>query len=84
MSITFALKGGKARTFHGSHSRTPLSISGTWQFSGPQPVDDDGGVPQWVADLFDRMPDLKRIALGTETGGVVWSRRSEDATKDAA
>jgi hypothetical protein len=74
MSIVFAMKGSKARTFHGAHSANPLSIQGTWHAQGPQPVDDAGGVPGWAADLFDAMPDVMQIALSTKRGGVLWTR----------
>lgn len=74
MSVLFAMKGNKARTFHGAHSSKPLEICGTWHMQGPQPVADAGGVPGWAADLFDSLPDLTQIALSTKMGGVVWTR----------
>ena len=74
MSTIFAMKGGPGRTFHGAYSRTAMEIKGHWHMQGPQPVSDDGGVPQWAADLFDAMPDLMQIALATKRGGVVWTR----------
>ena len=74
MSTLFAMKGSKASTFHGAHSSKPLEIRGTWHMQGPQPISNSGGVPLWVADLFDARPDLMQVALSTEQGGVVWSR----------
>jgi hypothetical protein len=74
MSILFAMRGNKERTFYGAHSSKPLEIKGHWHMQGPQPVADAGGVPGWAADLFDSRPDLMQIALSTKQGGVLWTR----------
>lgn len=76
MGILFQGKGGKDRVFHGAHTWGPLEIRGHIHSQGMQPVHDAGGVPGWVADLFDARPDLQQIALSTKTGGVVWTRPS--------
>ena len=73
----FAMKGHAGPLFHGSHSARPLEIRGSFYCSGPQPVE-DGGCPQWVADIFDRLPGLERIALDGDGRGVVWSRLLPD------
>jgi hypothetical protein len=80
MSYTFLMRGPKsdAQVFHGAHSRSPLEIRGQFSMTGPQPVG-DGGVPKWVADLFESMPDLKQVALSTDKRGVVWSRLSDES-----
>ena len=76
----FAMKGHAGPLFHGSHSARPLEIRGSFYCSGPQPVE-DGGCPQWVADIFDRLPGLERIALDGDGRGVVWSRLLPDNAK---
>ena len=73
----FAMKGHAGPLFHGSHSTKPLEIRGSFHCSGPQPVEDDG-CPQWVADIFDRLPGLERIALDGNGRGAVWSRMLPD------
>ena len=77
MMAIFAMKGHAGPLFHGSHSARPLEIRGSFYCSGPQPVE-DGGCPQWVADIFDRLPGLERIALDGDGRGVVWSRLLPD------
>lgn len=75
--MKFAMKGSKSVIFYGSHSSRPLEIRGHFYCSGPQPVSDAGGVPTWVAELFNATPELKTIALSTTSGGSVWSRPDE-------
>ena len=75
---SFAMKGCKKRLIHGAHSVGALEISGHFQFQGPQPVDDNDGVPQWVADILDKHPDINQIALCKKDSGVVYSRMVED------
>jgi hypothetical protein len=78
MSLSFAMKGSTKPTFHGAHSHTKLEIRGNFYASGPQPVGDDGGVPQWVADAFAYFPSLREIALNGDTHGVVYSRFADE------
>lgn len=73
----FAMKGHHGPLFHGSHSTKSLEIRGQFHCSGPQPVG-EGGCPQWVADIFDRLPKLDRIALDGDGRGVVWTRITHD------
>jgi NaMN:DMB phosphoribosyltransferase len=84
MAIVFALKGSDARQVHGSHAHGPLEIKGRFTSSGPQPIDNDGGCPEWVADLLDQFPDIQQVALSGDKWGVVWQRMrtNDEATKD--
>ena len=70
----FAMKGFKGKTIHGARSTGKLEIRGCFFFQGPQPVDDDGGAPVWVADLMDNNPELNQVALSYKDRGVVYSR----------
>lgn len=79
MSKTFAMKGGTGKRVHGAYSRSPLEIKGHFTMSGPQPIDDESGCPQWVADLFDQHPDIQRVALSGDEWGAVFSRIPEGA-----
>lgn len=80
---TFLMKGASGVRYHGSHSRTKLEIRGAIGMSGPQPVSDDGGVPELVHQLFQQFPKLQQVALGADTFGVVYQRmRDEDAPSD--
>ena len=84
MSTTFLLKGAAGTRYHGAYSRTTLEVRGTWGMSGPQPVSEDGGVPDLVHQLFEQFPKVQRIALGYEGGGAVFSRMADaddEATK---
>jgi hypothetical protein len=80
---TFLMKGASGVRYHGAYSRTTLEIRGTWRMSGPQPVGDDGGVPDLVHQVFEQFPKVQRIALSYEGGGVVFSRM-EPAEADAS
>ena len=73
----FALKGTKERRIYSSYSRKALEIKGGFHISGPQPINDEGGAPVWVAEKFDEHPDIDQIALSGEKGSVVWSRMKE-------
>lgn len=75
---TFVMKGAAGVRYHGSHSRTKLDIRGHVSMSGPQPVSDDGGVPELVHQLFQQFPHLKQVALGAETHGVVYQRMTDE------
>ncbi|MEJ7932535.1 hypothetical protein WG922_21375 [Ramlibacter sp. AN1015] len=78
----FLLKGSKAIRYHGAHSRVPLEIMGKFTLSGPQPVDNDGGVPEAIHAMFEARPGLHRIALSTKDGGgVVWTRIDDEASE---
>lgn len=72
--IVFSMRGAKGPQYHGSYVRTPMEIRGAVSMSGPQPVSNEGGVPELVHQLFQAYPGVKRIALGTDTGGVVYHR----------
>lgn len=74
MSTTFVMKGSTAKTVHGAYAHGPLVIKGHFTMSGPQPIDNTDGCPQWVADLLDQHPDLQRIALSGDKWGVVFTR----------
>ncbi len=73
----FYAKGYEGKVIHGSHSPWPLQINGSFQFSGPQPVNESGGAPVWVAEKFEECSDLDQIALSGGKGSVVWSRIKE-------
>lgn len=71
------------KVVHGSYSRTKMEIRGHWHLSGPQSVATEGGCPEWVNNLFENRPELKRVALDFgENGGVVYTRMDEHAPKD--
>jgi hypothetical protein len=72
----FGMRGFKGRTIPSAHSATPLEIKGAWTMQGPQVVGGEGGVPEWVFDLFQANPHLEQIALGYERGGVLYHRPS--------
>lgn len=80
MPFVFALKGSNTKTIHGAHARGPLEIRGHFTAQGPQPIGEEGGCPQWVADLLEKHPDIQKVALSGDNGGVVWSRIA-DKTK---
>lgn len=76
----------RQRVFHGAHSWGHVEIRGNWATSGPQPVGGDGGVPEEVAAIFDKHPNIRRIAFvfgdaRTETGSV-WSRMDHEVKED--
>lgn len=71
---TFNLKGARGISYHGSHSRTKMEIRGCFSMSGPQPVSDDGGVPELVHQLFQNFPKLQQVALCADDSGVVYQR----------
>ena len=70
----FALKGSKCRRVYGAHATGKLNIQGHFNTLGPQPVDDDGGVPVWIANYLDNNPDVDEIALSGGNHSVVYSR----------
>lgn len=72
--IVLAMEGSKGKKIHGAYSMRPLEIKGNFHCSGPQPIGCDGGVPEWVANVFDSFPHLNQIALSGENSGVVWTR----------
>jgi len=57
----FALKGTKERRIYSSYSRKALEIKGGFHISGPQPINDEGGAPVWVAEKFDELLILIRL-----------------------
>lgn len=61
-----------AQTLGAAYSRTALDIRGSFNIQGPQQVGPNG-VPQEVADLFERMPNAKHIAITSSEGGVVFT-----------
>ncbi len=73
--LRFVLRGYKGQTFYGAHSMAPLEIKGNWNSQGSQPVDDDGGVPTWVAAFFDANPNVDALAISGPNGGIVWGRQ---------
>jgi hypothetical protein len=77
--MIFALKGNTKKQIHGAHARGPLEIKGCFHAQGPQPVDNDGGAPQWVADLMDQYPDVNQVAISSDGHSTVWSRISSNA-----
>ena len=84
MALVFSMKGNTQRQVHGAHAHGPLEIKGHFTASGPQPVDNDGGCPQWVADLLDQHPDIQRVALSGDKWGVVWQRMPSNAGDNPA
>uniref|UniRef100_A0A6M3XVJ6 Uncharacterized protein n=1 Tax=viral metagenome TaxID=1070528 RepID=A0A6M3XVJ6_9ZZZZ len=64
------------RTIYSSCSCTPLEIKGTWVLQGPQPINDEGGAPTWIAKAFKKNSTIKQIAVCREKGGIVYSRIS--------
>lgn len=81
MTKKFTLKEFNGKRFHGSYSRTPLEIRGTFHLQGPQPIG-EGGVPEYIAEIFEKLPELENIALSYKTGGVIWTRMSEVDNED--
>lgn len=61
-----------AKTFGAAYSRTPLDLRGSFHIQGPQQVGPNG-VPQEVADLFERMPTAKHIAITSSESGVIFT-----------
>lgn len=78
MPLKFAMKGSKEKRVYAAHATGELEIKGLFHCKGPQPIDDNGGAPQWIADLFDRYPDIDKIALSGEKHSVVYGRMKED------
>lgn len=76
---TFLMRGATGVRYHGSHSRTKLEIRGHISMSGPQPVSDNGGVPELVHQLFQQFPQLQQVALGAADCGVVFQRIQEES-----
>lgn len=76
--MNFALKGYKQRTIHGAHATGRLTFRGCFHLQAPQPVDNDGGAPEWVADMLDKNPDIEQIAISWKDKGIVWSRMKEE------
>lgn len=78
MSIQFSIplegKKGQARRFHGAYANGELEIKGSFVFSGPQPVNNEGGIPEYIVQLFDHFPDIDQIALSGKKGSRVYSR----------
>ena len=74
MSKTFLINGSDAKTVHGAYAHGPLEIKGCFTMQGPQPVEKDGGCPQFVSDLLDQHPDIKQIALSGDACSAVFSR----------
>lgn len=72
--LTFALRGNTRPQLHASYSCTPLEVKGHFHMSGPQPVSNNGGAPEWVAQVLRDHPDVEAIAVCREHGGVVWQR----------
>lgn len=73
---TFALKGFKGQTFRGSHAIGELEIRGRWYAEGNQPIG-DGGVPKWVADLFDSDEAIHKVAISGTKSSHVWTRQHQ-------
>ena len=73
------MKGNTAKTVHGAHAHGPLEIKGRFTMQGPQPIDNENGCPQWVADLLDQYPDVQQVALSGDKWGVVFSRMGANA-----
>lgn len=71
---TFVMRNYKRRTIHGAHSTGPLEIRGHFHLQGNQPIDNDGGVPQWVADYLEQHTDVTSIAISGKHYSVVWTR----------
>lgn len=81
---SFLMKGATGVRYHGSHSRSKLDIRGHISMSGPQPVGDEGGVPELVHQLFQQFPKLQQVALGAETFGVVYQRMKDEPDVEGA
>jgi hypothetical protein len=73
----FYAKGYEGRVIHSALSKDALEIRGCFHIAAPQPVNESGGVPKWVADLMDKHPTLEKVALSGKEGSVVWSRIKE-------
>ena len=75
--MNFVTKGYEGKIIHGSHAMGSLEIKGTFHISGPQPVNNEGGAPEWVADLLEKYPEINQVALSGEKWSVVWGRMEE-------
>lgn len=62
------------KTMHSAHSCEQLSFSGVFTMQGPQVVGGEGGVPEWVYDIFVQHPEIEVIAFNFEKNGVVYQR----------
>lgn len=62
------------RTIPTAHSAKQLEFTGVFTIQGPQIVGGDGGVPEWVHDLFKDHPEIETIAFNFDHNGVVYQR----------
>lgn len=82
---TFTLRNFQGQRVHGAYARGPLEISGVFHLTGPQPVDDKGGCPVWVAELLEAHPNVNTIAISGDDFGIVYSRmRSNNGVQPTA
>jgi len=63
---------------HSTHVTGKVNFSGCISMSGKQKIDDNGGCPTWVGEVFDKYPEISEIAFN-QTGsyreyGVVYYR----------
>jgi len=68
------MKGSNGRKVFGAHAIGELQIKGTFHAQGPQPIDNDSGAPEWVADYFDSHADIDQIALSGKGHSVIYGR----------
>ena len=76
--MEFVTKGYNGKTIHGSYSHSTLKISGHFHSQGPQAVNDSGGAPKWVDEVFKNCPSVMQIAVNNKDRGVVWSRMTDN------
>lgn len=77
-TFSFALKKNSERRVFSAYATGELTIQGLFHIQGPQPVNDDGGAPKWIADYFENNPDIDQIALSGKKGSVVYGRINDN------
>jgi hypothetical protein len=68
------MSGNNTIVYYGSHGMGPLSFAGFFTMQGPQAVNDEGGVPKWVHDVFESNPDIQQVAISRSDSGHVYTR----------
>lgn len=61
--------------YHSTFCQGDLEIRGILTTSGPQPVSEDGGVPEFVADIFRKDVSVQTVVISREwVDGMTWKR----------
>lgn len=63
-----------SRTIQSAHSVEQLTITGVFTIQGPQVVGGEGGIPEWVYDMFKDNPKILTVAINYEHNGVVYQQ----------